>query len=193
MNEFFKNRPWRKWDKTQWTILILTGILLMVIAIPTDKKDRQETSAVKEAQTASYSGEDYAGNLERRLKKALSKIEGAGRVEVMITLQDNGEMVVEKDTDKNVSQSIQEGENAAKNTQKTEEVDMETVYRDVDTGKEPFVGSERAPKIEGVLVVAQGADATKVKQNISEAVMALFQIDVNRIKVVKMNVQEERQ
>jgi len=30
-----------------------------------------------------------------------------------------------------------------------------------------------------------------VKQNISEAVMALFQIDVNRIKVVKMNIQEE--
>ena len=48
-----------------------------------------------------------------------------------------------------------------------------------------------APRIAGVLVVAEGGADTAVKQNISEAVMALFQIDVNRIKVVKMNIQEE--
>ena len=48
-----------------------------------------------------------------------------------------------------------------------------------------------APKIAGVLIVAEGGEDTAVKQNISEAVMALFQIDVNRIKVVKMNIQEE--
>ena len=48
------------------------------------------------------------------------------------------------------------------------------------------------PKISGVLIVARGGDDTAVKQNISDAVMALFQIDVNRIKVVKMKIQEER-
>ncbi len=47
------------------------------------------------------------------------------------------------------------------------------------------------PKVAGVLIVAQGGEDTLVKQNISDAVMALFQIDVNRIKVVKMNIQEE--
>lgn len=192
--DFFKNKPWKQWDKTQWTILILLGILLMVVAIPTGGKDEQETPVMQqEEQIASYVREDYAGSLERRLTQVLSKIEGAGRVEVMITLQDYGEMVVEKDTDRNISQNIQQEENAVKSSDKTETVEMETVYQDGDKGKEPFVGSERAPKVEGVLVIAQGADATVVKQNISDAIMALFQIDVNRIKVVKMNVQEERQ
>ena len=40
-------------------------------------------------------------------------------------------------------------------------------------------------------MIAEGGENTAVKQNISEAVMALFQIDVNRIKVVKMNIQED--
>ena len=62
---------------------------------------------------------------------------------------------------------------------------------ETDSEKTPFVGREMTPKIAGVLVIAEGGENTAVKQNISEAVMALFQIDVNRIKVVKMNIQED--
>lgn len=189
---FFKKNSFRQWDKTQWTILVLVGILLMVIAIPTDGGKKREIQVVQDEENVPESQESYAEELERRLENKLSKIEGAGRVEVMITLEDYGESVVEKDVAKSTSQRMQEGETSEKSTEKTEEVNQETVYQELDQGREPFVGNEKAPKIAGVLVVAQGADATAVKQNISEAVMALFQIDVNRIKVVKMNIQEER-
>lgn len=192
LKNLFKNNPLGKWDKTQWTILILAGILLMVIAIPTEDSKKQAVQTVQSEEKMTGREEGYVEGLERRLKNRLSQIEGAGRVEVMITLEDYGESVVEKDVEKNTSQRIQEGGENEKSTEKTEEVRQETVYQELDRGKEPFVGTERTPKIAGVLVVAQGADATAVKQNISEAVMALFQIDVNRIKVVKMNIQEER-
>lgn len=192
LKNFFKNNPLGKWDKTQWTILILAGILLMVIAIPTEGSKKQANSTVQSDVSVTDNEESYVEGLERRLQNKLSKIEGAGRVEVMITLEDYGESVVEKDVEKNTSQRIQESETKDKSTEKTEELSQETVYQELDRGKEPFVGTEKTPKIAGVLVVAQGADATAVKQNISEAVMALFQIDVNRIKVVKMNIQEER-
>lgn len=192
LKNLFKNNPLGKWDKTQWTILILAGILLMVIAIPTEGSKKQAVQTVQSEEKVTGREEGYVEGLERRLKNRLSQIEGAGRVEVMITLEDYGESVVEKDVEKNTSQRIQEGGENEKSTEKTEEVRQETVYQELDREKEPFVGTERTPKIAGVLVVAQGADATAVKQNISEAVMALFQIDVNRIKVVKMNIQEER-
>ncbi|MCM1257380.1 MAG: stage III sporulation protein AG [Roseburia sp.] len=188
----FKKFSFGQWDKTQWTILILLGILLMVIAIPTESSKKKEPVLVQSQESVPDGQEGYVKELERRLSDKLSQIEGAGRVEVMITLEDYGESVVEKDIAKSTSQRIQEEETKEKSTEKTEEVNQETVYQELDQGKEPFVGSEKAPKIAGVLVVAQGADATAVKQNISEAVMALFQIDVNRIKVVKMNIQEER-
>lgn len=190
---FFKNHSFKQWDKTQWTILILAGILLMVIAIPTEEKRDREVTLEEREENVSLNEESYAESLERRLQNKLSKIEGAGRVEVMITLENYGESVVEKDNADSTSRRVQEGAEGRNTTEETREVHMETVYQDVDRGKEPFVGSEKTPKIAGVLVVAQGADKTAVKQNISDAVMALFQIDVNRIKVVKMNIQEERQ
>ena len=186
---FFKNHSF----KTQWTILILAGILLMVIAIPTEEKRDREVTLEEREENVSLNEESYAESLERRLQNKLSKIEGAGRVEVMITLENYGESVVEKDNADSTSRRVQEGAEGRNTTEETREVHMETVYQDADRGKEPFVGSEKTPKIAGVLVVAQGADKTAVKQNISDAVMALFQIDVNRIKVVKMNIQEERQ
>lgn len=191
--QIFKNHSFKQWDKTQWTILILAGILLMVIAIPTGEKKEREVTKEEREESASLNEESYAESLERRLQNKLSKIEGAGRVEVMITLENYGENVVEKDSTNSTSRRIQKGEGGSDNTEETREIRVETVYQDMDRGKEPFVGSEKTPKIAGVLVVAQGADKTAVKQNISDAVMALFQIDVNRIKVVKMNIQEERQ
>lgn len=190
--QLLKNHSFKQWDKTQWTILILAGILLMVIAIPTGEKKERAVTQEKGEESVSLYEEGYAESLERRLQKKLSKIEGAGRVEVMITLEDYGENVVEKDSTNSTSRRVQEGEGGNNNTDETREIRLETVYQDMDRGKEPFVGSEKTPKIAGVLVVAQGADKTAVKQNISDAVMALFQIDVNRIKVVKMNIQEER-
>ena len=43
-----------------------------------------------------------------------------------------------------------------------------------------------AEKITGVLIAAQGADNGVVSQNIVQAVMALFQVEAHKIKVMKM-------
>lgn len=43
----------------------------------------------------------------------------------------------------------------------------------------------------GVLIVTEGADNTMVKQQISEAVSALFGIDMHKIIIVKMSAWED--
>lgn len=43
------------------------------------------------------------------------------------------------------------------------------------------------PEVEGVFVVSQGGDNSSVKLAITEAIQALFGIDVHKIKIVKMN------
>ena len=83
----------------------------------------------------------------------------------MITLENYGESVVEKDNADSTSRRVQEGAEGRNTTEETREVHMETVYQDADRGKEPFVGSEKTPKIAGVLVVAQGADKTAVRKD----------------------------
>lgn len=194
LKDFLQNAAWKKWDKSQWAIVILTGVLLMVLAMPAgggDQKKGMDAAQKTEGEGTERNGTDegYARRLEANLKKALSKIDGAGRVEVMITFEDSGESVVEKDVERETSDR-QETDGGS--SEKGSKISQSTVYYEESSDKFPFVGREMTPKIAGVLVIAQGGDDTAVKRNISEAVMALFQIDVNRIKVVKMNVQEER-
>lgn len=52
-----------------------------------------------------------------------------------------------------------------------------------DTGE--FYGSKET-EITGVLIAAQGADDPVTVQNIQQAVMALFQIEAHKIKIMKM-------
>ena len=41
-------------------------------------------------------------------------------------------------------------------------------------------------EVTGVLVAAQGAGSAVTVQNIQQAIMALFQIDANKIRIMKM-------
>ena len=45
-------------------------------------------------------------------------------------------------------------------------------------------------KVSGVVVVAEGAGSASVNARISDAVKALFSIDVHKISIVKMRAQE---
>ena len=60
----------------------------------------------------------------------------------------------------------------------------------VETGngeETPYVKQELSPRIEGVLVIADGGDNAIVIENITEAVQALFGVDTHKIKVMKHN------
>ena len=68
--------------KNQWLILLLVGILLVVIAIPT-KSGTEEKGVVD-------SKEWSTSETEQRLENILSQMQGIGEVHVMITYkQDN--------------------------------------------------------------------------------------------------------
>lgn len=63
-----------KWNKQHLLILLLIGILLVVIAIPTDK---------------SLTNQEYGTDLEKRLETILEEMEGVGNARVMITLRED--------------------------------------------------------------------------------------------------------
>lgn len=52
-------------------------------------------------------------------------------------------------------------------------------------GKQGFYGTE-STEVTGVLIAAEGADNSVTVQNIQQAVMALFQIEAHKIKIMKM-------
>ena len=172
----------RKIKKDKWLIILLVGLLLVVIAMPVSDIKSDQTQDEQQVQKAENASEDtYTDALETRLENALAKVEGVGNVKVMITLASSSEKVVEKDRE--MTSEVQEGESGEKNTSSSETA----VYANGNGEEMPYVKQELSPRIEGVLVIADGGDNAIVIENITEAVQALFGVDTHKIKVMKHN------
>jgi len=179
----------KKLKKDQLLILVLAGILLLVIALPAEKKgdekEEPETGLSLRDEKAGVSQNDYLSNLESRLERALSQMAGVGDVSVMITLKSSAEKVVEKDlavTTEAVTETDSQG--GSRSTQNSTHGET-TVYSDSDSAGEPYISKEISPQIEGVVVIADGGADSVVRQNITEAVQALFGIDTHKIRIMK--------
>ena len=172
----------KKMDKTKWMILGLGGVLLLVIAIPAERDSSEKYNEALQQASSDSSEQDnfsrtYKKQLADDLEQALACMDGVGKVRVMITFQDSGQAVVEKDVIQSSS-----GQN---NSQTGSQYQESTVYQE-ENGREPYVSQQKLPRVEGVLVIAQGGGDSRVKQDISSAVQALFPVEVHKIKIVKM-------
>ena len=183
----------KKPKKEQLVVLLLFGVLLVVIALPTttgtmgaDKKDA-DISGTQGAAGTDTAALTYEEQLEKRLSAILSQVAGAGRVEVMVTLESRGERIVEKDTPESRTSVEETDSSGGRRTTDEQDWGEETVYyEDGSGGKSPYVVKELEPNIEGVLVLAEGGDSAVVKQELLEAVQALFPIEAHKVKIMKL-------
>ena len=170
----------KKIKKEQLLIGVLIGILLLVIAIPVPKTEKNEQTEMLEEEV---SEREYS--LEVELKEILQKISGVGRTEVFITYEDEGKIIVEKD--ESVSEELIEEADSSGGTRTTTSTRNEkaTVYGNAE---EPYVIQELSPTIKGILVVAEGGGNMAVKKQIQETIEALFGLDSHKISIMKMEV-----
>ena len=131
----------------QWVTLLLLGLLLAVIALPTsDKKKENEGEEESQIGFLTETKEESSVSktqLEEKLEALLSSVEGVGKVQVIL-------MTGEEEDDGGFYHSGEQ-------------------------------------KVTGVLIAAQGADDSVVSQNLVQAVMALFQVEAHKIKIMKLN------
>lgn len=197
LKQFIENKKWKQIKKSDWIVLALAGVLLLVISLPDGGETRrddgvQETDTVLPAKKEQEAGEEaYVAYLEEKLERVLTKMEGVGKVAVMVTVSDAGEHVVEKDANQEKSQVTENDGSGGSRDSRDMKNEEATVY--VENGNEtyPYVQKEKLPTVEGVVVVAEGGANPRVVSDISEAVQALLPVEVHRIKVVKMESREE--
>lgn len=165
----------KKRNKSDFFVLILLGIMVMIVAVPTGKKESQdETQTVQLKEEKVQTKDTYKEQLQNQLKELLENMDGVGKCRVMLTFSDEGTDQLDK--------------NVTKEGEKKEETTV--VYDTGDAGK-PYVICRKMPKIEGVVVVAQGGGNAQTVTQISNAVMSLFPVEAHKVVVVKMSVQEE--
>lgn len=143
------------------------GILLLLFSeIFTEKDNTPETASVSERELDFKS---YENNLEDRLKLLLESINGAGKVNVMITIESGDEMVYATETER---------------SDKNE--DKKYVLVDTDGNDDGLLLKVAQPEVRGVAVVCQGADSPEVKRQITDAVTSVLRISSNRVSISKM-------
>lgn len=124
--------------------------------------------------------------LEQRLINVLSKIRGAGRVDVLVTYETNGEIVTAtvRQTDEDVRNA--DGTGGTETSRSVREV-TEPATVETENGHQPIVLYEKEPLIRGVIVVAEGASDFSVRQKLEAAVHAATGIPIDRIEVFEMS------
>jgi len=174
-----------KSGKEKITIVVLTGILLLVISLPTGSKSGQ-TETNENTQTRqtglSESAKSYETVLEEKLEKALKKVEGVGEVSVVITLKNTSEKIIAAES------VIQESDSAGGMRSTTQQSgSTSNIYYDTQEGSEPYVTKENMPEVEGIVIVAKGGGDGNVCADITAAAEALLGVPAHKIKVLKMN------
>lgn len=178
--KFAKLRETVKNDKKLAVLIIIgiVGVALLLLseigAVP--QKSDEKTDTVKSVTQAEYEKE-----LEERLESIVSSVDGAGRAKVMITLKSSEES-------KYAVNSSSENQTSDGKSQSKSENDY--VVIDSSSGDSCVVLRTDSPQIQGVVVVCDGGDNSKVKSDVTNAVGALLGINVNHISVLKMKVSE---
>ena len=102
------------------------------------------------------------------------------------TVLQNGIFAVGDSNETDAERSVLEGklEDLLSQVEGVGKVRVVLMTGEAEDGKSFY--SSGKEKVTGVLIAAQGADNSVVSRNIVEGVMALFQIEAHKIKIVKM-------
>jgi len=140
------------------SIIILILIVLLFVFFSNQKTDNSENL---DAVTM------YVERTEKELSSILSKVEGAGEVSVLISVESGMETVLAKKTTVKENNGVIESE--------------ETPL--VVNGKTVTI-KENYPKIIGVLIVAEGANSLDVKLKLQSATLSFLNISINQIEIL---------
>lgn len=169
-------------------ILIITAIIINTIWNNNKTNDNEEESSSYKVLADKISNDNEENNesdeLEEKLENILSKMDGVGKVSVMITYSQSSEIVpVENETTKTSSTEESDSDGG---TRKIEEVDIskEIIYSSKD---EIVTKTVINPIIQGAIVIADGASDVNIKTNIISAVEAITGLSTYRIQVFEMN------
>ncbi len=170
-------------------LLLLAGICLLISGMSSTKQKEPEKEAVTDSgQTAqlpagNMAEEDVAEKLEERLVHVLQTVKGVGKVQVMLTLADEGEHVILKDL-QTTTESLNESDASGGSRIDVQAEKKETTI--YENGSSPYVTKEISAKVSGVLIVCEGGGNPEIVVQIVSATEALFQVSAHRIVVLEM-------
>ncbi len=179
MTNKFKQRLTNLYEKIKKVkhieIYIAVGLALIVALIyfsfVGNKSKKSSVTKNDNSLTTFSNSSEYIGYLENKLENVITRVNGAGKVDVVVTLEKGFEYVYVTDEE----------------TRTTSNGTTITTCTVVTINGQPVIQEEIYPVISGIVVIASGADDVNVKMNILSIIQTMIDIDNSKINIYDGN------
>ena len=185
----------KKIENLMFFIIILIVTIIAINLIWNDNNKEKETQndekkkiAITQKSSNNETIETSSSNdLEEKLEKILSTIQGVGEVHVFINYSESSEVIPMYN--ENSKTSTTEETDMSGGTRKIQETDSQKdiIYQEDNGEKTPMTQKVVDPKIEGAIVTAKGANDANIKTSIIQAVEAVTSLPTHKIQVFELS------
>ena len=148
-------------------LILLVGILLMLL--PAGEKATQQAEQTLPAET-----KQETQTLQEQLSTLLSQMEGAGKVQVLLTLASGEKTLYQTNEDSTTSSQSE-----------TKQIDT-VILTDSNRNEVGLIRQVDPPTYLGAVVLCQGAENSAVRLAITEAVSNATGLGYHKISILKM-------
>lgn len=154
-------------------ILALVMVIIFINGIKTSAKKSDAQPKMNETETTT-SSRSYEQQLEQRLEKIISSINGVGEVSAFVMTETSVKTIYAGNEEIKTN-----GENSSASTNS-----FEIVFEKNGTATTPIVSLEIYPEITGVLIVAEGVNDEKLRLSVINAVSVALSLENSKIEVL---------
>lgn len=187
LEEWFRGKTDRDTEKsTNWIkqplsrYIMIGAICLGLLALIWPMGRSNPSTADRTVSTAKTDANPVKSEMVANLESILSQVEGAGQVDVSISLASDGQKSYASNS-RDESRQITEGGSSGGSKLTSED----TRVRDLAvSGGSPLLVENKTPEVLGVLVVADGADRPEVAERLLESTATLLKISPYQVSVM---------
>ena len=175
-------------------VVIIIGIIIIIagnsfLGKGNSKTETQPPNQKVDVETVAKGAESIDNSeLETKIERILSQIEGAGKVSVLITYLSGKEIVPATEVKKTENTTNEKDTGGGTRNINQNDYENKVVYvEEQGGGKKPVVIKELQPEVKGVVVVADGAGDIDVRESIIRAIQVLTGVPAHKVQVFGRN------
>jgi len=167
-------------------LLIVTVIAINMIWSKGEEQAEEESSSYKVLASKdenSNINEKDEYDLQKQLEDILCKMDGIGKVDVLITYSQTSTVVPMYSETQSTSLTEEKDSGGGTRTQESSNINKEVI---TNANNEAITQTVMFPKVEGAIVIAEGGGNAIIKANIIQAVSSVTGVATYKIQVFEM-------
>lgn len=172
ITKFFKIK------QVKTAVIVLIFGLIALFILNSSLGENVIGSSAKSSDDGYMTSLEYCEKLETKLVEVLQNISGVGKVNVMVSVESAPEIKIATSTNEKTNTT-----SSGLNTTTNSSVVSDPIIVNGSGVTSPLVLTEFAPKVTGVVVVADGAKDVRVRLNLLEAIESLLNVSSENIQI----------